>query len=124
MRPLRSSALRVTQGKEIRPQTYRAYLHTYDQHQKIEQACGGGKVKGKDLLIALRKFYLDREKRYKNHSTIRVDRLPSALITGMIREDLNEVAVLTNSSALNAINRYLRETKRIIAAVSDGSFLN
>lgn len=118
-----TSKLRIAAGKEIRPQTYRAYLHAYDLQKKLEQSNSSSqRVKGKDLLIALRKFYLDREKRYKNHSTIRVDRLPSALIAGMIREDLNEVDVLANATALNAVSRYLREAKSIIAAVSDGRF--
>lgn len=120
----RSSALRVTEGKEIRPQTYRAYLHTYDLQKKLEQRSSCQRVKGKELLVALRKFYLERERRYKNNSTIRVDKLPAALISGMNRGDLEEVDVLANATALNAVSRYVREANRIIAAVSEGRFPN
>lgn len=119
--PVRGSALRVTEGKEIRPQTYRAYLHTYDQQRKLEDAYGGVKVKGKDLLVAVRKFYLQREARYKN-SVRQVDKLPPALVGGMNRNDLNDVDYSAEQTAINSINRYLASARSIIAAVREGRF--
>jgi hypothetical protein len=119
--PHKGSALRVTEGKEIRPQTYRAYLHTYDLQRKLQEASGGQPVKRKDLLVAVRKFYLQREQKYKN-SVRAVDKLPSALITAMNRNDLNDVDVLASAVALNAVNRYLREANKLIESVRQGKF--
>lgn len=119
--PVRGSTLRVTEGKEIRPQTYRAYLHTYDQYKKLELACGGGKVKGKDLLVAVRKFYLQREARSRN-AFRQVDKLPPALVGAMNRKDLNEIDYSAEQTAINTVNRYLASAKKIIAAVREGKF--
>lgn len=119
--PIRLSTLRIPEGKEIRVKTFRAYLHTYDQQRKHEQASGGERVKGKDLLVAVRKFYVYRSARYKN-SVRKVDKLPPALATAMNVDNLNEVDVLASAVSLNAINRYLREAKNIIAAVREGRF--
>jgi hypothetical protein len=119
--PHKGSTLQVTMGKEIRPQTYRAYLHTYDLQRKLEEASGGQVVKRKDLLVAVRKFYLQREQRYKN-SVRAADKLPSALVTAMNRNDLNNVDVLASAVALNAVNRYLREANKLIDSVRQGKF--
>ena len=119
--PQKRSTLRVTLGKEIRPQTYRAYLHTYDLQRKLEGASGGQMVKRRDLLVAVRKFYLQREQKYKN-SVRAVDKLPSALVTAMNRNDLNDVDVLASAVALNAVNRYLREANKLIESVRHGKF--
>jgi len=119
--PHKGSTLQVTMGKEIRPQTYRAYLHTYDLQRKLEEASGGQPVKRKDLLVAMRRFYLQREQKYKN-SVRAVDKLPSALVTAMNRNDLNEVDVLASAVALNAVNRYLREANKLIESVRQGKF--
>jgi len=119
--PQKGSTLRVTVGKEIRPQTYRAYLHTYDLQRKLEGASGRQMVKRRDLLVAVRKFYLQREQKYKN-SVRAVDKLPSALVTAMNRNDLNDVDVLASAVALNAVNRYLREANKLIESVRQGKF--
>ena len=78
-------------------------------------------VKRKDLLVAVRKFYLQREQRYKN-SVRAADKLPSALVTAMNRNDLNNVDVLASAVALNAANRYLREANKLIDSVRQGKF--
>jgi Ni,Fe-hydrogenase maturation factor len=119
--PRRLSTLRIAEGREIRPRSYRAYLHTLDQHQRLQSLSTDEKVKGRDLLVAVRKFYLDRERRYRN-SVKQVDKLPAALIEGMNRENLNEVDVLANTTAINTVARYLREANKIIDAVRVGRF--
>jgi len=119
--PLQLSKLRVRTGAEIRPSTYRAYIHTYDQQKKLEAKSGGQKVLGRDLLKAVRKFYIDREKRYRNNAWP-VDRLPSSLATNINRDDLNDIDPIHSATSINAVSRYLREANKIIEAVRQGRF--
>jgi hypothetical protein len=73
------------------------------------------------LLIAVRKFYLERAKRYKNHNWA-VDNAPSALMSGLDVNDPDKFDVLANASASGAVKRYLREANLIIDIVADGRF--
>jgi hypothetical protein len=119
--PQKASSLRVTEGKEIRPQTYRAYLHTYDQQRKLVETAVGKAVTAKDVLAAVRRFYIEREKKYKN-SVRQVDRLPPALVGAMKRDDISKVDYMDDQVAINTINRYLKNARAIIDAVRVGRF--
>jgi hypothetical protein len=119
--PLQMSSLRVRAGAEVRPVKYRSYIHTYDQYIKLAAKADGQKVTARELLKAVRKFYLDREKRYKNNLWP-VDKLPAALATDLNRNDLNDIDPIHSATAINAVNRYLREAHKIIASVSEGRF--
>jgi hypothetical protein len=119
--PKKTTSLRITEGKEIRPQTYRAYLHTYDQHRKLVLAANGKNVTAKDVLIEVRKFYLNRQRRYKN-SVRKVDSIPTPLVDGMNLKDLDAAKWLDSTTAINAINRYLKSARKLIASVSNGKF--
>lgn len=119
--PQKASNLRVTEGKEIRPQTYRAYLHTYDQQRKLVERAEGKKVTAKAVLVAVRKFYLEREEKWKK-SVRKVDKLPPALVGSMKRDDISKVDYMDDQVAINTINRYLKNAREIIEAVRVGRF--
>lgn len=119
--PQKASSLRVTEGKEVRPEKYRAYLHTYDQQRKLVERSDGKKVTAKDVLVAVRRFYLDREQKWKK-SVRKVDKLPSALVGKMNRDDLSNVDYMDDQLAINTINRYLKNARQIIEAVRNGRF--
>lgn len=119
--PVRTSALMVTEGKEIRPQTYRIYLNTYDEQKKLEDQSGGKRVTANQLILAVIKLYKDREQRHKNTKR-KFDKLPPSLILKMKDHAPNEIDVLASNVPLNAIKRYLREANKIIEAVKQGRF--
>ncbi len=115
------SSLRVREGAEIRASTYRAYLHTYDTHKKLVANRGAKFATPRNLLIAVRRFYLDRVKRYANHNR-KVDNLPLPLFTGLNQRNFDHFDVLESATATAAVSRYLREARRIIASVAKGRF--
>ncbi len=119
--PIELSQLRVRLGAEIRPSTYRAYLHTFDQNKKLLEITNGQKPTSRELLKSVRKFYLEREKRYKNNLW-KVDKLPSPLAMDLNRSDLDKINVLDSATAINAVSRYLRKANEIIDAVRQGRF--
>jgi hypothetical protein len=119
--PLRLSSLRVRQGAEIRPSTYRAYLHTYDEQLKLVAKSDGQKVTARELLKAVRKFYIKHEQRYKNNVWA-TDKMPMALSADMDRNNPYDIDPIHSATAINAVNRYLREAKNIIDAVCEGRF--
>jgi len=115
------SNLRVRQGAEIRPPVYRAYLHTYDRQMELIAKSEGKRVTAKEILIAVRKFYLARSIRYKNNHW-KVDNLPSNLHTAMNLDNLDEVDVLASAQATATISRYIKEANNIIESVAKGKF--
>jgi len=117
------SKLRVRQGAEIRPPIYRAYLHTYDRQVELIAKSDGKRVTAKDVLIAVRKFYLARSVRYKNNHW-KVDNLPSNLHTAMNLDNLEDVDVLASAQATATISRYIKEANNIIEYVAKGKFPN
>jgi hypothetical protein len=119
--PNKTNSLRITEGKEIRPQTYRAYLHTYDQHRKLVLAANGKNVTAKDVLVEVRKFYMNRLTRYVN-SVRDVDKIPTPLVDGMNLKDLDAAKWADSATAINAINRYLKCARKLIVSVSNGKF--
>lgn len=121
--PLQLSSLRVRQGAEIRPSTYRAYLHTYDEQLKLVSKSDGQKVTARELLKAVRKFYIKHEQRYKNNVWA-TDKMPMALTADMDRNNPYDIDPIHSATAINAMNRYSREAKKIIDAVREGQFPN
>jgi hypothetical protein len=119
--PQKASSLRVTEGKEIRPVPFRAYLHTYDQQRKLVERADGKKVTAKDVLVAVRKFYLEREEKWKK-SGRKVDTIPSSIVDGMDGSNIDEAKWLDSPVAINTINRYLKNARAIIEAVKVGRF--
>ncbi len=113
--------LSIAEGVEIRHNIYRAYLHTYDRYVEIYSANDGAKVANKDLLIAVRKFYIARYAKYKNRNR-KAENLPSQLWDALNMDDLDEIDVLASAKSLATIGRYLREANKIIDAVKVGKF--
>lgn len=121
--PLQLSNLRVRQGAEIRPSTYRAYLHTYDEQLKLVAKSDGQRMTARELLKAVRKFYIKHEQRYKNNVWA-TDKMPMALSADMDRNNPYDIDPIHSATAINAVNRYLREANKIIDAVREGRFPN
>lgn len=119
--PLQLSSLRVRQGAEIRPSTYRAYIHTYDEHQKLVAKSDGQRVTARELLVAVRKFYIKHEQRYGNNLWA-ADKMPSALMADFDKKNPDYSDPIYSATAINAVNRYLREANKLIEAVREGRF--
>lgn len=113
--------LRIREGAEIRASTFRAYLHTYDAHKELVAKLGVKGATARRLLIAVRRFYLDRVKKYETHNR-KVDNLPQPLFTGLNRKNFEHFDVLESATATAAVSRYLREARKIIANVAKGRF--
>ena len=115
------SNLKIRHGAEIRPLTYRTYLNTYDIWLDLIAKSDGKKVTFKQVLIAVRKFYISRAKKHKNTNR-RFDKLPPNLLTAMNDNNLDEVDVLASSQAIATIARYIKETNKIMETVAKGVF--
>jgi len=115
------SNLKIRHGAEIRPLTYRAYLNTYDIWLDLTAKSDGKKVTFKQVMIAVRKFYIERETKHKNTKR-RVDKLPSNLRTDMNEKNLDDVDVLASSQVIATISRYIKETNKIMENVAKGVF--
>lgn len=115
------SKLKVRHGAELRPATYRAYLHTYDRYVELTKLAEGKRVGNKELLIAVRKFYIARSKRYKNNIW-KVDYLPANLLTAINFENLEEVDVLATAQSIATVGRYLKQANEIMSNVAKGKF--
>lgn len=120
-----SRAIQMTQGKEIKVRSFRAYLRTYDAYQKLKaeieqgtlKAKGANKTGGKGgklavpskmLLEEVRRVYAANARRYNKGA----DPLPKALAE----------TVDNYSGALKAIARYLKQANQIVANVATGEF--
>jgi hypothetical protein len=115
------SKLKIRHGSEIRPLTYRIYLITYDIWLDLTAKSDGKKVTFKQVMIAVRKFYIERETKHKNTKR-RVDKLPSNLRTDMNEKNLDDVDVLASSQVIATISRYIKETNKIMENVAKGVF--
>jgi hypothetical protein len=115
------SKLKIRHGAEIRPLTYRIYLITYDIWLDLTVKSDGKKVTYKQVMIAVRKFYLARAAKHKN-SKRRFDKLPSNLQTAMNDKNLDDVDVLASSQVIATISRYVKETHKIMDNVAKGTF--
>ena len=115
------SKLKIRHGAEIRSLTYRTYLNTYDIWLDLKAKSNDKKVTFKQVLIAVRKFYIQREIKHKNTNR-RVDKLPPNLLTGIDYKNLEKVDVLASAQATATISRYIKETNRIMENVAKGVF--
>ena len=115
------SKLKIRPGAEIRPLTYRIYLITYDIWLDLTAKSDDKKVTYKQVLIAVRKFYLARATKHKNTKR-RFDKLPSNLQTAMNDKNLDDVDVLASSQVIATISRYVKETHKIMENVAKGVF--
>lgn len=118
---VRASKLKVRHNAEVRTTTYRAYIHTYDRLVELEKNSNGERVGFKELLIAVRKFYIARSKRYKNNLW-KVDNLPPNLHTAINFDNLDEVDVLATAQDIATVRRYVKKANEIMEAVAKGKF--
>ena len=119
--PIKRSSAQLQEGLQIRPLIYRAYLHTYDENKKLEKLSKDGKVTKRELLVALRKYYIQKQKRYANN-IFKVDSLPAGIIGNFDPKDPDKFDVLAEAQATANVAKYLREAKAIIEAVKVGRF--
>jgi hypothetical protein len=119
--PIKQSKVRLSDGFQIRPYIYRAYLHTYDAQKKLEEVSNTGKVQKKDLLIAVRKSYLNRQKRYAKN-IFKVDDIPDGLFGDFDPRNPDDYDVLRDRQVTANVARYLTEAENIIKAVKVGRF--
>ena len=120
-KPIKQSKIRLTDGFQIRPYIYRAYLHTYDAQKKLEKLASDGKVSKRDLLIAVRKSYLARQKRYAKN-VFKVDDIPDGLFGDFDPREPDDYDVLRDRQVTANVARYLTEAEKIIEAVKVGRF--
>jgi hypothetical protein len=120
-KPIKQSQIRITDGFQVRPFIYRAYLHTYDAQRRLEKLSVNGKVSKKDLLIAVRKTYLAKQKRYANN-IFKVDVIPPPLMGHFDPENPDDHDTLRDRQETANVARYLSEAEKIIAAVKIGRF--
>ena len=112
-------------------ESYRAYLHALDCHDKlVKNALAGGKaakdVKLVEVLAALRLYYIKKHERYKGKG----DLMPQRLTHGdgghetdplkIIVSDHSHPKVATQS--INAVRDYLKKGNEILERVAKGSF--
>lgn len=119
--PIKQSKVRLSDGLQIRPYVYRAYLHTYDAKKKLEKTYNSGKVQKKDLLIEVRKSYLNRQKRYAKN-VFKVDDIPDGLFGDFDPRNPEDYDVLRDRQVTANVARYLTESEKIIEAVKIGRF--
>ena len=122
----------LTEGKMPHWESVRAYLHALDcQDMLVKQAVASGgsakDVKSKQVLAALREYYIKKSIRYKNVG----DPAPMRIFHGGRTTDpdliLNEPTQSTSDlsdpqDAINAVSAYLRNANKILLAVKDGRF--
>ena len=113
----------LTQGAEIKVSALRAYLHTYDIHQKILANSKSQKVPAKVVLAEVRRFYLARSSKWKN-SKRKVEGLPMALAGDLEYDELSDVVTAQGNDvgAERAIRRYLKIADNLINAAAKGDF--
>ncbi len=120
-KPIKQSKIHLTDGFQIRPYIYRAYLHTYDAQKKLEKISINGKVSKRDLLIEVRKSYLNRQKKYSKN-IFKVDDIPDGLFGDFDPRDPNAYDVLRDRQVTANVARYLTEAEKIIEIVKIGRF--
>ena len=122
--PRAQRSFALTQGVELRISAVRAYLHTYDIHQKLlEQRAGEGVVPAKELLAAVRCFYSARTLRWQGTKR-KVEALPMAL-AGDFTYDSETKSVTTpkhDDTAIRNIRRYLLIAQRLVENAGKGDF--
>lgn len=114
----------LTEGVEVRISAFRAYLHTYDCHQKLLAERGGeGVVPAKELLAAVRCFYSARTHRWRNTKR-KVEGLPMALAGDFTYESATKTVTSPkhDDTAIRNIRRYLLIAQRLVENAGKGDF--
>lgn len=113
----------LTEGAEIKVSALRAYLHTYDIHQKILASSSLQKVPAKVVLAEVRRFYLARSEKWKS-SKRKVEGLPMALAGDLEYDQIKDEVIARGSDigAERAIRRYLQIADNLINAAAKGDF--
>jgi hypothetical protein len=119
--PIKQSSVHLQEGFQIRPLIYRAYLHTYDENKKLLKIAKDGKVPKRELLVAVRKIYLAKQKRYANN-VFKVDSMPAGIVGNFDPKNPEKFDVLAEAQATANIAKYLREACLVIEAVKQGKF--
>lgn len=121
---------RITEGKGLKAESYRGYIHAFDCREKIvKQAIKEGKtekdVKAVHVLAELRKYYIKKHERYKGKG----DLMPQRLTHGdggyetdasKIVTDQRELKDATDS--VNAVREYLKKAEATLDNVAKGTF--
>lgn len=121
---------RITEGKGLKAESYRAYIHTLDCRDKlVKRAIKEGRsekdVKAVHVLAELRQYYISKHVRYKGKGDLMPHRVthgdggyetdPSKIITD---ERDSRVAI----DSINAVRDYLKKAEAILEIVAKGSF--
>jgi hypothetical protein len=121
--PKPSRDYQLTEGAEIKVSALRAYLHTYDIHQKLLAESSLQKLPAKIVLAEVRRFYLARSAKWKNTNR-KVESLPMALAGELVYDVETDSVVSTGSDigAERAVRRYLLIADNLIKAAAKGDF--
>ena len=113
----------LTEGAEIKVSPLRAYLHTYDVHQKILESGDWEKIPAKVVLAEVRRFYLARSEKWKKTKR-KVEGLPSALAGDLVYDTATDSVISKGSDigAERAIRRYLVIANKLVLAAAKGDF--
>jgi len=114
----------LTEGVEIRVVAFKAYLHTYDIHQKLLATKKHDEaVPAKELLAAVRCFYLARTHRWRNTKR-RVGGLPMALAGDFVynSESNTVTSPKHDETAIRSIRRYLLIAQKLVENAAKGDF--
>ena len=122
--PKAQRSFALTQGVEVRVSALRGYLHVYDIHQKLAAAqAAEDKVPAKQLLAAVRCFYLDRTHKWRNTKR-RVEGLPMALAGDFVYSAETKSVTIPNSddAAIRNLRRYLSIATKLVENAGRGDF--
>jgi hypothetical protein len=113
----------LTEGAEIKVSALRAYLHTYDVHQKLLMSGDWEKVPAKVVLAEVRRFYMARTEKWKKTKR-KVEGLPSALAGDLVYDTVTDFVITKGSDigAERAIRRYLVIANKLVLAAAKGDF--
>lgn len=114
----------LTEGVEVRISAFRAYLHTYDCHQQLlAERAGEAVVPAKELLAAVRCFYLARTHRWRDTKR-KVEALPMALAGDFTYDSATKTVTSPkhDDTAIRNIRRYLQIAQRLVQNAAKGDF--
>jgi hypothetical protein len=119
----------LTESANAHNIAYRAYIHALDCHDKLKsekEKAGNATVQVKpvEVLAKLRKYYIDKDKRYKGKG----DSMPMRLAHGGLEtdpekintKDLKELNIATQAVA--AVRDYLKKGEATLDRVAKGFF--
>jgi hypothetical protein len=114
----------LTERAEIKVSALRAYLATYDAHERVRGTHHGVRVPAKLVLAEVRRWYLARSQRWQ-HTQRKVEGLPTAL-AGNLQYDAATDSVTVRGgddvAAERAVRRYLAIADNLVRAAARGDF--